>query len=87
MKHETQSVLSWRRHLILWWVELRSPPWVCTAAAHAVLTGYMLGFGDQSMVALGAVSAMAFIVAQFGLWFAVGEREARRLGGGKDSRE
>jgi hypothetical protein len=87
MKHETRSILSFRRHLALWATQACSPAWLLVTFSGAALGAYMLSSADRSMFSLGVVNSVFFVVAQVGLWFAVGEREQRRLGGGKDSRK
>lgn len=84
MKPETRLALSWRRHLSLWWRQARSW-WALLSCFHVVLLAWMYRIGGH-MLGLAMVSSLCLVVAQAGLWFAVGEREQRRLGEGKGPR-
>lgn len=84
MKQETQSVVSFRRHLTLWWRRWRSPGWVGVTVVHVGATAY---FWYEGFIGAALVASLGQVVAQIGLWFAVGERYAREMRGGKDLRE
>lgn len=79
--------LTWRRHMTLWLVAAANATWLAASVFHAGISVWMMAFGGAAWAGLGAVSAACFVGAQVGLWFAVGEREKRRLDKGKKSRE
>lgn len=71
--------LSLRRHMSLWWRQIRTPSWAALTLFHAAFTVGLLDNTNHALRRLGMVSAFGFIVAQLGIWFGVGERETRRL--------
>ncbi len=85
MDHPSPPI-PWRRHLTLWWRQFRTVTWVAISAAHVSLAAVLLT-GSRSQQSLGAFAAMGFVVGQVGLWFAVGEREERRLAAKKGRRK